>query len=163
MTDANYIRHAKALGKFAKLYDQATADIATLNTLLATTADQVATGTSVDNPAVLMLAGYLPSLNNSIGNGPTAIQAQAIAIAKSYLALPLFTGSMTTVPATTSAADVVAALVTELGLTTTAYFTTLTTTGIANFLNVVSGVLQTWPGSGSNQYLDSVYCVSTIV
>jgi hypothetical protein len=163
MTDANYIRHLKVLGKYCKLYDNATADITAQNLLLSTTCDQVATGLSVDLPAVLLQAGISQQWSGNIVNGATALQSTAINAASQYLTLALFRDSMTTVPASVTAAAVITAFVTELGETTTAWLSTETTSGLANFFDVISGAEQTWPGSGTNQYLDATYVVSTIV
>lgn len=163
MNDASYIRHFKVIGKLAFLYDVGGTNVAAENLAIATTADQIATALVIDNPAVALYGQNIGSLLNAVSVGSGNIQTICASLAAQYMALTLFTGSMTTVPTSLSAADLVAALITEMGLTTTAWLTPTAATGIANFLNVVSGTVQTWPSSGTNQYTDAVYCVSAVV
>ena len=165
MTDANYIRHFKVLGKLAKLYDASASSVEEANTLLATTGDQIATGLVEDNPAMLLFSGYANSLQSAINTGPSNIQSMCRTIAGQYLQLPLFVTGLTTVPATTSVADIAAALATEMTSVDTKTITTKTTAGLANFLDVTAGTTGAWntAADGAADYKDSVYCVDTIV
>jgi hypothetical protein len=164
MTDANYQRFFKVLGKLAYLYDTATAENTALATLLATTADQVATGLSVDNPAVLMLAQNLGALSVALVNGPQAIQSQAIAIASAYLELPLFKAALTTVPTANTAAAILIALATEMtSVSTTKTLTTKSATGLVNFFDTIAGSSGSWNTAAPGDYPDATYCVSAIV
>jgi len=164
MTDANYQRHLKALGKLCALFDAATASTAAANTLLATTADQFATGLVVDNPAVELLAQNLNSLQAAINSGPVAIQTQCVNIAASYLGLPLFISGLTTVPATSSAAAVLTALAAEM-TTDTKTLTTKSGTGLINFFDTIAGTAGAWNSAADNvaDYKDSIYVVSAVV
>jgi hypothetical protein len=166
MTDGEYIARAKILGKFAKYYDLAAASVTTFDGILATTADQIATGVAVDNPEVLSFAGYLSRLNNATVMGPTSICESIVLAAKAYLVLPLFYSAMTTEPAAITPAGVLAALQTEMSAAVdNKTFGTKTTSGIVNFLDVVLGAAGTWntESDSTADYRDAVYCVSPVV
>ena len=55
MTDGNYIKHFKRLGKFCKIYDNAADTLPDQQTLLAVTIDQVADADPNANAVVLSL------------------------------------------------------------------------------------------------------------
>ena len=163
MTNDNWIRHLKVIGKLAFMHDTAGTNVTAENLAIATTADQIATALVIDNPTVELFGQNVASLLNAVTSGSSRIQEICVTLAAQYMALPLFTSSMTTVSTSLSAADLVTALITEMGLTTTAWLTPTAATGIANFLNIVSGSVQTWPSSGTHQYEDSVYAISEVV
>ena len=136
MTDANYIRHFKVLGKLAKIYDDAGADVSALNTLVATT------------------------------SGPTALQSLAVSIGGQYLSLNLFYASLTTVPTSTTAVAALVALQAEMAAgVDNKTLSTETTSGLVNFFDAILGSEGTWntAADASADYKDSVYVVSAVV
>ena len=164
MTGANFIRHFKVLGKLCKLYDDAAASESALETLLATTADQVATGTTAGATAVRIFARYYTQYENAIANGPEAMQALAISIATAYMTSDDFCNDLTTTPASRSIANVIAALETEMGAgVSNKTLSTETTSGLVNFFDTLKGSEGTWNTAGSPDYPDSTYVVSAVV
>lgn len=162
----NYPRVFKVLGKLAFMFDNASAATVEENFVLATTADQIATGLTIDNPAVLMFAQYSNSLQGAINAGPAAIQTMAKTIAGQYFQLPMFTSLLTNTPASSSVADIIAALALDMASgTDNKTLTTKSGTGLINFFDTVAGTTGTWNHTtdGSADYKDSVYCVDTIV
>jgi len=65
MTNANYGKHLKNIGKLCYLYDQAAASTTAMNTLRATALDQAATGLSAD-----LISRYQPHWESAISAGP---------------------------------------------------------------------------------------------
>ena len=165
MDAGNYTRHFKALGKLAFLYDNATAAALAQQTLRATTADQVADGTTTTLPAVDLFAQYDTQWKQGITAGATALQAVAIAFASSYLIDATFTAGLTTVPTATTPVAVLTALALEMTSVDNKTLTTLAATGLVNFFNVVAGSVLSWhtAADASADYKDSVFCVSAVV
>jgi hypothetical protein len=166
MTDANYIRHFSALGKLCWLYDNASAQADDLNDWLAATYDQVATGTSESLPNVTLFASYNSRLANGISSGATALKATALALAREYVTRAEFTDDLTTQPASRTAALAMAALAADMGAgVDNKTLGTLAATGLANFLNVVAGAVQTWntEADATADYRDAIYVVATVV
>ena len=164
MLDANYLRHLKVLGKWAKLFDVAAADVTTLDTLLSTTVDQYATGTTDSLPAILLFPTFTNRFSSAIGQGATALQQVAKDAAKAYLISADFREDfVTSTPATpSSVASVLTALAAEM-TTDGKTFTTKTTTGFCLFFDSITETTTAFPQSGAPTYADSVYVVSTIV
>lgn len=166
MTDANYIRHFKVLGKLAKLYDTAAADSTTLETLLTTFVDQYATGTIASFPAVQLFPRYTTQWISAITAGPTALQSVAKNAAAAYLTSTDFTNDLTTEPTANTALAVLVALATEMGAgVDNKTLTTKASTGLVNFFDAIRGTAGSWntAADGSADYKDSVYVVSTVV
>lgn len=166
MTSGNYQRKFKVLGKLAKLYDLAAADVTTLNLLLAVFADQVADGTATSLPDTLLFSTYIPQWSSAVSSGATALKSLAVSAASAHLISSDFTGDFVsnTPSSPITPATVITALIAEL-TTNSSTLTTLAATGLVNFLNVVYGSVQTFPtaADGSATYKDSVYVVATIV
>ena len=159
MTANHYVHHLSVLGKFCKLFDLAVAAVADRTTLAATIADQVADG----DTAGLAIAAAIVSRVQSI---PTIDGAQTLAkaLAASYIESAYFIATLTTVPASTAAHDVLVALATDMGAgVDNKTLKTLSGTGLVNFLNAVAGAALTWHTAGSPDYDDSVYVVLTVV
>jgi len=164
MTDANYIRHLKVLGKYCKIYDDADADATAQGVLIATTSDQIATGLAIDTPAVAMHGPYISSLTAAVSSGPTALKALAVQLAGQYLSLNLFYTSLTTVPTSTTAVAALVALQTEMGAgVDNKTLTTEGSTGLVNFFDTILGSEGTWNTAGPGDYPDATYVVSAVV
>lgn len=166
MTGGNYARHFKVLGKLAKLYDVAAADESTLETLLSTFADQVATGGVASLPAVLQMGTYISRWNSAIDAGATALQRVAQDAAKAYLRSDDFIGDLTTVPDTNSIEDVLAALQTEIGAgVDNVTLGTLAATGLVHFFDSMLAAAGTWntEADATADYRDAIYVVSAVV
>ena len=164
MTDANYILHFKTLGKYAYLYDTATADAAALNTALATTLDQVATGTTASADAEASFCASRGNLVGAIAAGATAIQAQAVTLGQNFVRTSQFIDTFATETPTTG--STVAVIMTALAAEMTTDVKTLTTesaTGLINFFEACSGNSPTWSESGTPDYADGTYVVSAVV
>lgn len=164
MTNDNYIRHFKVLGKLAKLYDIAAADESDLETLLSTFVDQYATGTVASLPAILIFPNHTVAWSQAISAGATALQTVAKNAASAYLIDDDFTGDLTTTPAATTAAAVLTALATEMGAgVDNKTLTTKSSTGLVNFFDAILGSSGSWNTSGTPTYADGTYVVSTVV
>lgn len=165
MLVANYQRHFKVLGKLAYLYDIAGSATSAENTVLATTADQIATGNPIDNPSVILFSSFTNSIQSAINSGPTVLQNLAKQIAGLYVQQSLFTSGLTTVPANNSPATILAALATEMTSVDSKTLTTLASTGLCNFLDQVAIATVAWnqAADASADYKDSVFCVSAVV
>ena len=165
MTDANYIRHFKALGKFAAFFDEAVSAVSAEEILLANTADQIATGDPDDNPSVILFAAFASSLQAAITSGPSGIQNLAKQVAGQYVQQALFTSGLTTVPASASVAAIMTALATEMTDVDNKTLGTKTTTGLVNFFDAITGTSGSWNTESDTtaDYKDSVYAISAIV
>jgi hypothetical protein len=164
MTDANYILHFKTLGKYAYIYDTSTADAAAMNTALATTLDQIATGTTASADAEASFCLSRPNVVTAIASGSTAIQAQMVTLGQAFLKTSQFIDTFASETPTTS--DTVATIATALAAEMTTDAKTLTTesaTGLINFLEACSGNSPTWNESGTPDYADATYVVSAVV
>ena len=162
MTDANYLKHLKVLGKLCKLYDDAVASVAAQDTLRATTIDQASTGLSADLPASDIIAAVQSSWSAAILAGETALQALALSTARSYLLSSYFRSDLTNTPASVTITAVLDAWILDF----TANSKTLTTESSAcfiNFFDALYGSETTFPGSGSPTYADGTYVVSAVV
>lgn len=166
MTDANYIRHFKVLGKLAKLYDDAGANDTAMRTLLATFVDQYAEGTSASLSAINIFPTYTRQWANAIGSSPASLQAIAVAAAGAYLISADFTADLTTTPSATTPAAVLIALATDMGAgVDDKTLSTEATSGLVNFFDAVQGAEGTWntEDDATADYKDSVYVVSAVV
>ena len=166
MTSGNYERHFKVLGKLAYMYDIAGSATSAENTVLATTADQIATGNPIDNPSVLLFSSFTNSIQSTINSGPTVLQNLAKQIAGLYVQQSLFTSGLTTVPSGNSPAAILTALATEMTSVDSVTLTTLASTGLVNFFDAVMGSAGSWNTTGAGTpptYADATYCVSAVV
>lgn len=162
MTNDNYARHLKVLGKLVFVYDTASAEATNHETYLATTFDQVATGSSVDNDAVALLAGHIAAWRLAITEGATSIKARMKSIVDSYLRSSLFRSDFVTgAPTAAMTAAQVAVLFDAEMTADSKTFTTAGATGLAHFFNTEYST--TMPDAGSPTYADGTYCVSTVV
>jgi len=168
MTDANYIRHFKVLGKLAYLYDTAGSNATALQTLLAVFADQVADGTYLTVPAVKLFNNTITEWDAAIGTAGslTTLRSMAVNAGRAYITNATFTAGLTTTPASASVADVLAALQTEMGAgVDDKTLSTEAATGLVNFLDTLLGSEGTWNTAedASADYKDSVYVVAALV
>jgi hypothetical protein len=164
MLDANYIKHFKALGKMCKMYDDAVADETAAKTLRATMYDQIADGTDASAWAVDIISSYRSRINNAISNGPTQIQGVMISLASAYLVNDGFVDDLTTQPASRTAANVLAALQTEMGAgVDDKTLKTKSSTGLVNFFDAILGEAGVWNTDNAPDYDDSVYVVSAVI
>lgn len=163
MLDANYQKHFKILGKFAKLYDTAAADVTAQETLAATTYDQIATGVAATSWAALQLLNpYTGSWASAIASGSTQLMSLSQSMAAAYLTSAIFRADMTAVPTNTSSAQsVLEALITEM-TNDVKTLTTAASTGFVHFFELWSPTGD-FPQSGSASYTDATYVVSTVV
>jgi hypothetical protein len=162
MLDADYARHFKVLGKYVKGYDDAAADAVAQSALIATTADQVATGLAVDNGPLLSFAANIAQWMAAISSGADAIRALMITLVADYMRTSAFLDSFETaiVNAGMPNAQLAAALDEEM-TEDSKLFDTASTTGFAHFFNTEFGT--TMPASGSPTHADATYVVSTVV
>ncbi|HEY3322074.1 MAG TPA: hypothetical protein VGP72_16525 [Planctomycetota bacterium] len=164
MTNGNWQKHLKNLGKFCFLNDNAAASVATLNQLRAATLDQL----SDDLITSLPLVDSFTSQQNAafaqaIDSGPTALQNVAKNSAINYLTNAAFIADLTNKPANpVTAATAIAALVAEMTADVVT-FTTKSGTGICNFLDMISGTTNAFPQASPGTYPDATYVVLTVL
>ncbi len=167
MTDANYQKHLKVLGKLCKLWDDAGSDEDTQKELIARMFDQAATGELPSYPALLILNPYTAALDRSIVSGVVAQQATAKSMAEAYLKSSTFTDDLTTsVTGGVTGTTVLNALQTEMGAgEDNKTLTTSAATGFVNFFDTNWSPTGSWntEADATADYKDSVYVVSTIV
>ncbi len=166
MLDANYIRHFKTLGKFCKLFDIAGANESEVLTLMATTYDQIADGTPESSDGVDIASQYRSRYKSGISNGATAQQTLAKNMASAYLISDSFVDNLTTQPTSRTAADVLAALQTEMGAgVDDKTLTTKAATGLVNFFDSMLAAPGTWntEAGPTADYDDSVYVVTPVI
>lgn len=166
MLDANYARHFKVLGKLAKLYDLAAAQVTADNALLAAFVDQYADGTPASLPAVALFPAYTSQISNSISNGSANLKAVALSAAGAYLVNTTFTADLSTPIVGNTAAASLTALATEMSEgEDDKTLTTLASTGLVNFFDAIAGSAGSWntEADATADYKDSVYVVSSVV
>lgn len=170
MTNANYDRFFKFLGKLAYMYDNAGASVTAQNNARYRTVEQVAKSDQeyIDLPEVDLLANYIASWKAAVAGGATQLQALMVTIGQALVTSTDFTGSIITAPGiaaltnSSSANNVITALAAEM-TSDAKTITTVSTTGLANFLNKVATATIATPQSGAASYTDAVYVVVTIV
>jgi hypothetical protein len=164
MTNANYQRHLKILGKLAYLFDAASSDVADMGALLAAFVDQYADATLSSLDAIRIFPNYTPRWQSAINVGPTALQALAKDAANAYLTDAAFIDTLGAEPASTTALAVLTQFAADT-VTDSKTLTTKASTGIVNFLDEVAGDDLGWNTAAdeSATYKDSVYCVASVV
>lgn len=167
MTDAQYQKHFKVLGKLARLWDDGGLDVSTMQLLAARFLDQIATGEAGSYATTLLLNPYTVNLDNSIKVGVNAVQSIAKQMSEAYLKSSIFIDDLATVPANaTLPIKVLEALQTEMSAgVDNKTLTDLAATGFVNFFNSVWAPTLTWNTAAdvTADYKDSVYVVTTIV
>lgn len=167
MTNSNYIRHFKNLGKLCYLYDQASANITAMQTLVSASYDQWADGTLVSYPVILLLNPYSDQLKSAITNGASALKSVAVTMAGQYLLNADFLKDFEhSTPTATSVKAVLEALITEMQAVAPGDNKALTTqsaTGFVNFFETnwapAGSFLQAAPGD----YPDATYVVAAVI
>ena len=170
MTNDNYIRHLKVLGKLVFVYDEASAQVDEHRDYLAVTCDQIATGLAIDNDALTALAANLPSWNLAISSGPESLKVRMTTLLEAYIKTAMFCDTIveTTVNANQSATVILQALAVEMDTDTK----TLTEQsyldhGLAAFFESEYASQTTWetpfPIDSPGSYPDETYVVGTIV
>jgi len=166
MTDANYQRHLKVLGKLARLFDTAGADDTAMKALLATFVDQYATGGAASLPAIEVFPTFTARWAAAITAGAAALKKVAQDAATAYLRSDDFVNDMTVAPSNNTVAAVLAALQTQMNAANdNKKFTTKSSTGLVNFFDSLLAAPGTWNtiADASADYKDSVYVVDAIV
>lgn len=160
MTNGDYARHLKFLGKLCYGFDNSAASISALTTLQATIMDQVADAALTSLPEVRLLCDYMGVWTSKLSSAD-GIRQTMLDIATALLTSADFISGLTTTPATHDIQDVLDAWKADF----TANSKTLTTagsTGLINFLDQL-GDVSAWPSSGSPSYADGTYVVSAVV
>jgi hypothetical protein len=172
MTDGNYQKHCKVLGKYCRLYDTAGTNETAMKALEAITIDQVADGLAASLPACEALAGKLPAWKTAISAGPSALKAVAIQLAAQYLQLDLFCSTLVGHAATAGSAvtTILTAFQDEMSAShDNKTLGTKTTSGLVNFFDAVAvdagGSAGTWntESDATADYRDAIYVVDTAV
>ncbi len=162
MTNANYTRFISAFGKLCYGYDQAAANVTTQQQTQYRSMEQFAKSNQefTNLPEIGVLAANFSLWSAAIQQGPTSIQTLMISIAAKILQSTDFIAALVTVPANNSLANVMGAWNTDM-TNDSKTLTTATTSGLANFLNQVTGVVVT-NTSGSPTYADGTYVILAI-
>ena len=170
MTNGNYDRFSKILGKLAYVFDNSAALVTAQQLTQYRTMEQVAKSDqeSADLPEISIIAQYFSSWSSAIDAGPLTLQGLVKTIAIKILTSDDFISSLTTVPASSSINNVLTALATEMGAgVDNKTFTNVSSTGLVHFLNqlLTGGASVSWHTAvdGSADYKDSVYVVNAIV
>lgn len=170
MTNANYDRFFKFLGKLAYMYDNAGSSVTTQNQARYRTVEQAAKSDQeyVDLPEVDLLAGYVGSWKAAVSSGASQLQTlmvqigQALVTSSDFTAAIITAGGLAALTNKSNAGVVITALAAEMTADSKT-ITTVGSTGLANFLNQVAGSTVATPQSGSPSYPDGTYVVLTIV
>lgn len=169
MTNGNYDRFFKILGKLAYVFDNSGALITAQELTQYRTMEQAAKSDqeSADLPEIEVLANQYSSWSSAISAGPGVLQTLMKSIATKILTSDDFINSLTTVPASSSINNVLTALGAEMATgVDNKTLTTVSGVGLVHFFNqlLTSGSV-TWhtAADGSASYKDSVYVVNTIV
>ena len=166
MTDGNYIKVFTILGKLCYAFDLATVQFGEVDDILATIQDQVATGSPDSNPVITTLRQTFASMEAARDNGAAFLKTVAKTGASNFMVSDYFFNKLVTVPASRSAAAVLAALQTEMSAgVDDKKLTTLASTGLVNFFNAILGSAGTWntAADASANYKDSVYVVEAVI
>ena len=162
MTDANYQKHLKLLGKLCLLYDDANTQQGNTSTLLENFVDQYADGLKL--ASIKIFSTYQLQWLNAL-SGNSALANIATAAAAAYLTDPTFTADLTTVPVNPqSVTSVLAALQTEMSAgVDNKTLSTLGSTGLVHFFNSFLPSPGTWNTSGTPSYADGTFVVSAVI
>lgn len=168
MTDANYQKHFKVIGKMTLLYDYPGEAEATLELYASALYDQTWTGAQPSYDAGILLNPYAASLATAIAsavNATTARKDALIAMCRAYIQNSVFCDDLTTTPTANTAAACCTALQFDL-VADNKTMTTEAATGMVNFLDTACSPTG-GPSGGWNteadvtaDYKDSVYVVS---
>lgn len=181
MTDNQYKRRFRVLGKMAYLYDQVAslAPVAKLKLIVASLLDQATYGDDgeggLSDEAVLASLDYLNSLSGSINSlcaaidsmGGTAVQSLVHSMTEAYVRTPAFytgTDEVVAVPFATLPADTNSAtsILEAFGVQMDADGVTVTENGgIKNYVQTMWGI--ELPSAAVPTYADETYYVGTIV
>jgi hypothetical protein len=181
MTDNQYKRRLRVLGKLAYLYDQASGAVTVLNLkkIAATLLDQTSAGddggAGIDDAVVTAsldfmnaIAANLSGLYSAIGNlSGAAVQAIVVAMTDAYLRTPAFyagTDEAVAVPFAVLPTDISspANIVAAFGVQMATDAKTLTQNGgIETYIQTIYGV--ELPDDLAPTYADGTYYVGTIV
>ncbi len=160
MTDADYLRHLKFLGKLCYGFDNSASSISALTTLQATTMDQVADAALSSLPEVRLLCDYMGIWTSKLSSAD-GIRQMMLDIAEALLTSADFIASLTNQPATNTIQAVLDAWKADFTANTKT-LTTAGSTGLIHFLDQL-GDVAAWPSSGSPTYADGTYVVSAVV
>lgn len=167
MTDPNYQKHFKVLGKIARVWDDGGLDVPSMQLLAARFFDQIATGEAPSYGTTLLLNPFATALDASMQVGANAVQNIAAQMAAAYLTAADFLADLTTTPSNTSqAAKVLEALQTEMGAgEDNVTLTDKAATGLVNFFDSGWSPTLGWntASDATATYKDSIYVVTTIV
>lgn len=173
MTNANYDRFFKILGKLCTTYDNAGTSLTTQNLQRYRFVEQIAKSDQevTDLAAIDLLTQYLPTWKAAVASGVTTLQSLMVQMAGALFTSSDFTAAIITVAgkaaltSTSSAPNVIAALAVEMAAAQdNKKLSTLAATGLVNFMNQVAGSAQAWNTiiDASADYKDSVYVIITI-
>ena len=162
MTDPNYLKHLKILGKIVRMYDVGGFSLPTTQTLLARLMDQAATGESDTLSAVLLLSNQAGAINQALSVSQ-ALRAKIKEVAEIYFLDAFFRNDVVTAISNPASLSVV---LQAWQADFTANSKTLTTEAATGFVNFFKNVLSSggsWPQSGSPSYPDATYVVDAVV
>ncbi len=160
MTDADYLRHIKFLGKLCYGFDNSAASISALTTLQATTMDQVADAALSSLPEVRLLCDYMGIWTSKLSSAD-GIRQMMLDIATALLTSADFIASLATAPATNTIQAVLDAWKADFTLNSKT-LTTAGSTGLIHFLGQL-GSVSAWPSASPGTHPDATYVVSAVV
>ncbi len=160
MINEQYFRLFSLLGKINKFYDDAAASQPDQEQLLANYLNQLTNGDPDENDLVRALIAGSGQFQTGITNGVAYLQTSALTQARSLLTLPFIRAQLNVTVA--DAAQVVAALRLQM-IADEVTLTTLSGTGLVNFLNTILGDTPEWPTSDGPNYADGTFVVSGVV
>jgi len=159
ISDPNYILIGKVLGKLAYIYDQANTNQAAVTVTNTHLYQQVADQDVWELDGIF--AGYTTNINTTIN---TNLMTLAKTMATSYLLSATVKAYFSVNPGVTIQ-TVTAALIAGM-VADTKKLTTISSTGIANFLHQLNSALVTTAVEAADTGLDiqdSIYCVDAVV
>lgn len=172
MTDANYQKHFKVIGKLTYLYDTAVTTLATLEGYVSALYDQIWTGAQASYEAGRLLSEYAQQMDRAINDqvsGTTLRQTMAQKMLKAYIKSSLFTGDLENTPSDASREKAICEAFQQDLVDNSKTMSTETTTGMVNFMDEACGPTG-GPSVGWNteadataDYKDSVYVVEAQV
>lgn len=172
MTDANYQKHFKVIGKLALLYDYVGEVEATLEGYVAALYDQLWTGAQASYDAGVLLSGSAEALARTVvqaAGGTTSRKSQLAAMLRAYMTSAAFRDDVTIAPTDINdAADVAEALQFEME-DDAKTLGTEGSTGMVNFMETacvpVNGPSVGWTteSDATADYKDATYVVEAQV
>lgn len=163
MTDPNYIKHFRNIGKFAFIWDYCNEWPTNQNLYLARLADQIATGEPEDNALVSMIGLQFPGWLAAINIGPTTLQARIRQAFNAYLLNPAFQADIETELTASGKADLVLIDFQNELIADTKTLSVKGTTGIVNFLEAMYAPIDPWPTDADPDYPDGTYVTATVL